>query len=51
MPELILYECDRKACKNCSWPMCYLTSKIEHAIDPSEPIHVRIGEDNYEESN
>lgn len=32
MPNVI-YICDRKACKNCSFPVCAHTTDIDHAIN------------------
>ena len=30
-PNVILYECDRQKCTDCSWPICQHTSDITHA--------------------
>lgn len=32
-PDTVLYLCDRKACDNCSYPLCNHTTDISHAVN------------------
>lgn len=32
-PDTVLYLCDRKACDNCSYPLCNHTTDISHAFN------------------
>ena len=29
----VIYQCDRRACKNCGFPKCTMTSDISHAVN------------------
>ena len=45
-PDTVLYLCDRKACDNCSYPLCNHTTDISHAFNFEKVLAVDIGKKN-----